>query len=237
MALLSSAVLLVLTSWIYRKDLRQPFRVEGVEPYQGLQPLNRVKPSGIILALVVVGFLVSRWIGVEVPLIALAGAGLVLAFSRNSPRDIFGQVDWVLLLFFAALFVVIGGAVHEGLLDWAIESAPLTNDLAGVGLLHGLSLVISQLISNVPYTVLMAPVLQPLDSDLLWLSLASSATLAGNLTLIGAVANLIVAERATHQGVEVTFWEFFKLGLLVTVVSLIISLLVLWGEKAVGVLA
>jgi Na+/H+ antiporter NhaD/arsenite permease-like protein len=142
-----------------------------------------------------------------------------------------------LLLFFAALFVVIGGAVHEGLLDWAIESARLTNDLAGVGLLHGLSLVLSQLISNVPYTVLMVPVLQPLDSDLLWLSLASSATLAGNPTLIGAVANLIVVEQANHQGVQVTFWEFFKLGLLVTVLSLLISLLVLWGERAVGVLA
>jgi Na+/H+ antiporter NhaD/arsenite permease-like protein len=133
--------------------------------------------------------------------------------------------------------VVIGGAVHAGLLDWAIESAWLSIDLVSVGLLHGLSLVLSQLISNVPYTVLMVPVLQPLNSDLLWLSLASSATLAGNLTLIGAVANLIVVERANHQGVQITFWEFFKLGLLVTVLSLLISLLVLWGERAAGVLA
>jgi Na+/H+ antiporter NhaD/arsenite permease-like protein len=83
----------------------------------------------------------------------------------------------------------------------------------------------------------MVPLLQSLDSDLLWLSLASSATLAGNLTLIGAVANLIVVERANQQGVEVTFWEFFKLGLLVTALSLLVSLLVLWGERALGVLA
>jgi Na+/H+ antiporter NhaD/arsenite permease-like protein len=83
--------------------LRQPFLENDIEQYPSLQPLKRIKPSGIILALVVLGFLLSRWIGVEVPLFALAGAGLVLAFNRNSPGDIFGQVDWVLLLFFAAL--------------------------------------------------------------------------------------------------------------------------------------
>jgi Na+/H+ antiporter NhaD/arsenite permease-like protein len=236
-ALLSSAILLVLTSWMYRKDLRQPFRLDDIEQRSDFRPLNKIKPSEIILSLVVLGFLISRWIGVEVPLIALAGAGLILTFNRNSPRDIFGQVDWVLLLFFAALFVVIGGAVHAGLLDWTIESARLTSDFAGVGLLHGLSLALSQLISNVPHTILMVPLLQPLDSDLLWLSLASSATLAGNLTLMGAVANLIVVERANQQGVEVTFWEFFKLGLLVTALSLLVSLLVLWGERTLGVLA
>jgi Na+/H+ antiporter NhaD/arsenite permease-like protein len=96
------------------------------------------------------------------------------------------------------------------------------------------SLVLSQLISNVPYTALMLPVLQPQGSELLWLSLASAATLAGNLTLSGAVANLIVAEQAKRDGVVITFGQFFRLGLPVTALSLLVSLLVLWGERTLG---
>jgi Na+/H+ antiporter NhaD/arsenite permease-like protein len=178
----------------------------------------------------------SRWTGVDVPLVALTGAGLVLACSGRSPRDLFVRVDWVLLLFFAGLFVVIGGAVGSGLLDRVIDVAPLTGDFAGVALLHGLSLGLSQLVSNVPYVVLMTPIMQAQQSDLLWLSLASAATLAGNLTLIGAVSNLIVAEEAAQEGVQITFGEFFKLGLPVTALSMGVSLVVLWVESALGFL-
>jgi Na+/H+ antiporter NhaD/arsenite permease-like protein len=92
LALLASIVLLVLTSLLYRKDLRQPFRGDGEEQYPNSRPLKRIKPSGIILALVVLGFLLSRWIDVAMPLIALAGAGLVLAFNRTSPSAISEEV-------------------------------------------------------------------------------------------------------------------------------------------------
>jgi Na+/H+ antiporter NhaD/arsenite permease-like protein len=236
-AVFSSVVLLAATSWLYRKELAHPLTANLTGQRRETRALSSVKPSGIILVLVVLGFLVGRWTGISVPLTALAGAGLLLAISRHSPRQLFGRVDWVLLLFFASLFVVVGGAVKGGLVDWAIRSAPITPDLGGIGFLHGTSLGLSQLISNVPYTVLMAPIIEPQGSQLLWLALASSATLAGNLTLIGAVANLIVAERAGQQGVRVNFWEFFKLGVPVTLLSLLLSLLVLWGEMALGLLA
>ena len=180
------------------------------------------------------GFLLTRWTGVGVPLVALAGAGLVLAVGRHSPRELFARVDWVLLLFFASLFVVIGGLVQAGWLAPVIDAVPVSPDLAGIAFLHGVSLVLSQLISNVPYTALMLPVLQPQGSELLWLSLASAATLAGNLTLIGAVANLIVAEQAKREGVVITFGQFLRLGLPVTLLTLLVSLLVLWGEHALG---
>ncbi|MSQ06009.1 MAG: anion transporter [Dehalococcoidia bacterium] len=249
-AVLSSLVLVLSVGWLYRKDLRKPHaNAERTEippnpplPKGGTFPPPFTKgglggfprSSLLILALVLLGFLLTRWTGVGVPLVALAGAGLVLAVGGHSPRDLFAQVDWVLLLFFASLFVVIGGLVQAGGLAPVIDAVPVRQDLGGMVLIHGVSLVLSQLISNVPYTALMLPVLQPQDSELLWLSLASAATLAGNLTLIGAVANLIVAEQAKRDGVVITFGQFLRLGLPVTLLSLLISLLVLSGEHALG---
>jgi Na+/H+ antiporter NhaD/arsenite permease-like protein len=239
-AVLSSVVLVASVGWLYRKELRKP-PAPWREENPPSPPLRKggvkgfLRPSAPVLALVVLGFLLTRWTGVGVPLVALAGAGLVLAVGGHSPRDLFARVDWVLLLFFASLFVVIGGLVQAGWLDPVIDAVPVSRDLAGIAFLHGVSLVLSQLVSNVPYTVLMLPVLEPPQaSDLLWLSLASAATLAGNLTLIGAVANLIVAEQAKRDGVVITFGQFFRLGLPVTALSLLISLLVLWGEQALG---
>ncbi|HEU0022310.1 MAG TPA: anion transporter [Dehalococcoidia bacterium] len=234
-AVAGSLVLGGCTWWVYRRELRQRF-APVIDGPDRTQPWLRFRPSGVILVLVVLGFMASRWTGVEVPLVALAGAALVLALSGRSPGELFIRVDWVLLLFFAGLFVVIGGAVGTGLLDQVIDAAPVTGDFLGVVMLHGLSLGLSQLISNVPYTVLITPVLQAQHSDLLWLSLASAATLAGNLTLIGAVSNLIVAEGAAQEGVRITFGEFFNLGLPVTALSMGVSLLVLWVESALGLL-
>jgi Na+/H+ antiporter NhaD/arsenite permease-like protein len=234
-AVAGSLVLWGCTWWVYRRELKQRFYSTEDGPDRD-RPSLRYRPSGVVLVLVVLGFITSRWTGVDVPLVALTGASLVLASSVRSPRDLFVRVDWVLLLFFAGLFVVMGGAVGSGLLDQVIDAAPLTGDFTGVALLHGLSLGLSQLVSNVPYVVLMTPILQAQQSDLLWLSLASAATLAGNLTLIGAVANLIVAEGAAREGVQITFGEFFKLGLPVTALSMGVSLVVLWVESALGFL-
>lgn len=235
-AALSIVLLIAVTQRLYRNELRKPFMAQPGGPAPGLAMPTRVKPSGVILILVVLGFLLGPWLEIELPLIALTGAGLVLASSGHGPREIFRQVDWVLLLFFAALFVVIGGAVQEGLFDWAIDGVAIRSDVAGGATLHGASLLLSQLISNVPFTVLMLPILQSQSSDFLWISLASGATLAGNLTLIGAVANLIVAEGALQQGVRISFWEFFKLGLPVTALTLLISLAVLSLEHVLGFL-
>jgi len=86
----------------------------------------------------------------------------------------------------------------------------------------------SQIVSNVPYTVMMLPVLKSMSSEILWLSLASASTLAGNATIIGAMANLIVIESAEKQNVKIRFWEFFKIGIIVTLLSFLISIGVLW---------
>lgn len=176
---------------------------------------------------VVALFFFGKLLGLSIPVIALVGASLILIFGKVKPSQVIRNVDWVLLLFFASLFIVVEGAVKTGLMDFFIHSQPLSESPGGIVTLHGLSLALSQIVSNVPYTVMMLPVLKPIPGDVLWLTLASASTLAGNATIIGAMANLIVIESAGKQKVHIGFWEFFKIGIVVTLLSFVISIVVL----------
>ncbi len=176
----------------------------------------------------VVLFFIGKLLNLSIPVIALVGASLILIFGKVKPSHVIKNVDWVLLLFFSSLFIVVEGAVKAGLLDFFIQSDGLTGNLEGIVKLHGLSLFMSQIVSNVPYTVMMLPVLKPLSSEILWLSLASASTLAGNATIIGAMANLIVIESAGKLHVQIRFREFFKIGVVVTLISFLFSIGILW---------
>ena len=187
-----------------------------------------MKVSVPIFAGIIILFFFSHTFNISIPLIALAGASLILIFGRIKPSKVIKEVDWVLLLFFAGLFIVVHGIEKVGVLNRFIENTPVSNNLTGIISLHGLSLVLSQIVSNVPFTILMLPILKSASSDLLWLSLASAATLAGNATIIGAVANLIVIEVAKKYDVEIGFWQFFKVGVVITFITLIISIIILY---------
>ena len=190
-----------------------------------------------IFLLVILMFFLSPVLEIPIPVIALLGASLVMLFGRVRPSKVIKRVDWVLLVFFAGLFIVVDGVERTGFLQPIIDHAPLSRDLAGLGILHGLGLLLSQIVSNVPYTIVMLPILKAAGSELLWLALASSATLAGNATIIGAMANLIVIECAREEGVTFRFWPFFKAGMVVTLASFAISIAVLYGEYALGIIS
>lgn len=140
----------------------------------------------------------------------------------------------MLLLFFAALFVVIFGAVQAGLFDVVLQRIHLSDDIHGIATIHAASLVFSQVVSNVPFTMLMLPVMGPQAHDPRCSSLAARATVAGKLTLVGSVANLIVAETAAQQGVQLGFREFARVGLPVTLATTMLSVGVIWVEYAPG---
>jgi Na+/H+ antiporter NhaD/arsenite permease-like protein len=180
---------------------------------------------------VIIMFFMSNIIHLSIPVIALAGASLILILGRIRPSKIIKNVDWVLLLFFASLFIVVEGAVKAGIMEGVLTSKGLSDNVGGIALLHGISLVMSQLVSNVPYTIMMLPVMKPLSNDTLWLTLASASTLAGNATIIGAMANLIVIESARGFNIQIKFWEFFKVGIVTTLLTFVISVLVLWGTR------
>jgi Na+/H+ antiporter NhaD/arsenite permease-like protein len=220
------------TVWVVKRFYPAEFRngtVISTGSHQFEYQYASMKFSIPIFAGVIIMFFLSKIIHLSIPLIALTGASLILIFGRIKPSKVIKNVDWVLLLFFASLFIVVEGAVKAGLMHGLIESKRLTESFEGIALLHGVSLVMSQIVSNVPFTVMMLPLMKPIAGDILWLSLASASTLAGNATIIGAMANLIVIESANGFNVHIKFWEFFKVGIVTTFLTFIISMLVLWG--------
>jgi Na+/H+ antiporter NhaD/arsenite permease-like protein len=195
--------------------------------------LRRAVP---VLALATIGFFASSPLGLSVPLVALAAGVVAMLLSGIRPSEVIRNVDWVLLLFFGGLFVVIGGARESGVMDSIIQRVDIGASIEGIVSIHLFSAVISQMVSNVPLTILVIPLLEGLPGDTRWVSLAAAATLAGNATLIGAVANIIVAEQAYREGVVVGFVEFLKVGLVVAALTLLASVGILLLEFRTGFL-
>lgn len=196
--------------------------------------LDRMKFSLVFFSLVMVAFILSKWLHITVSLIALSGAALTLLFGHTKPRRIIDKIDWILILFFASLFIVVHGLVKTGWMDQFLSGIHRDTGLDGIISLHLLSLVGSQVVSNVPYTMILLPVMKAFSSDLLWLTLASAATFAGNATLIGAIANLIVVEVAGRLGVRISFGMFMRTSILVTLLTMILSVLILWLQWSLG---
>lgn len=185
--------------------------------------------------LVLAGFLA----GLPMAWTALAGAALVMAVGGRSPREALMRVDWPLLLFFAGLFVVVAGVGRSGAADRmfrAIEPFLGTGAVRQAAVFSAFTVAGSQLVSNVPFVVLAGQWIPRLaEPDQLWLATALASTLAGNLTPVGSVANLIVLELAGARG-RIGFWRFLGYGALVTASTLAASLAILLAERALGVL-
>jgi Na+/H+ antiporter NhaD/arsenite permease-like protein len=219
------AIIGLLLAWavivlVYRHTLRG-----SLDPHFLLSA--RVYPPLLYKGLASVAVLIIALLaGVHIPLAALGAAALLLITRRLKPEKVFQEIDWSLLVFFAGLFVVTGAVVETGLgqrlFAWLL---PLADN--GVAALSGVSLILSNLISNVPAVMLFRPFVPQMNNpQMAWLTLAMATTLAGNLTLLGSVANLIVAETAARHGVRLTFREYLKTGVLITLLTLAVG--VVW---------
>jgi Na+/H+ antiporter NhaD/arsenite permease-like protein len=211
---------IVVVRFIYKKEFKDssPLIYTPTHNYN----FKDMYSSIIVFGLVVLAFFFGKLLCMSIAVIALAGASLIILFGKHKPEKLIKDVDWVLLLFFASLFIVVGAVQKVGLLD-GILNIGLEENFAGLISIHSISLVLSQILSNVPYTVLMLPLMNVVDSETLWLALASASTLAGNATIIGAMANIIVIESADRFGVKIGFWEFFKSGIIITILTFIVS--------------
>lgn len=194
-------------------------------------PAYTVDRRLLMLALVVsAGVLAAFSLGAPYSLSAAAGAVALMLVGGIRTERILEGVDWTLLLFFAGLFVVMHGVEASGLAGELIGRAQGAHATSLTGRIAGLSLVsavLSNIVSNVPAVMLLRPYVEALGGDrIAWLTLAMSSTLAGNLTLIGSVANLIVVQQARRE-VEIGFWEYFRAGAVVTAATILIGILVL----------
>jgi Na+/H+ antiporter NhaD/arsenite permease-like protein len=175
------------------------------------------KPASVI-ALVLVGFLA----GVPPAMMAAIGAALMLIMRPRNPRLVYDEVDWGLLVFFVGLFLIVGGAENCGLTRNLSEIAERSN-LQNAAVFTAVTAVLSNLVSNLPAVMLLKTLVPAFrDPNTAWLVLAMSSTLAGNLTITGSVANLIVVERA-HGEVRIGFWDYSRVGIPITLVTLAVG--------------
>lgn len=226
-AIISLLIIIFIIRLIYPDNFRNHVKIEFEEKKFDFN-FKSMKYSVPIFFIVVILFFVSPWINISIPLIALAGASLILIFGKIKPSTVIKEVDWVLLLFFASLFIVVHGIEKAGLISGFLDNGFLAGDAKGIGFIHAISLILSQIVSNVPFTVAMLPLMKSAGSNILWLALASASTLAGNATIIGAMANLIVIESAEKNGIKIKFWEFFKSGIIVTFITMALSFMILY---------
>ncbi|HEV3247608.1 MAG TPA: anion transporter [Beijerinckiaceae bacterium] len=163
--------------------------------------------------------------GEPVAKVAILGGALLLFTRRVKPEKVYIDIDWPLLVMFIGLFIVVAGA-EKSLLDHDAIAAVGRLDLANIPVLSVLTAVLSNLVSNVPAVLVMKPFVTSLaDPQRAWLVIAMASTLAGNFTLVGSVANLIVAQRARSHGVEIGFWTYFKVGAPLTVLTILFGIL------------
>ena len=169
---------------------------------------------------VLAGMIVFFFLGQPVAKVAILGGALLLFTRRVKPAKVYFDIDWPLLVMFGGLFVVVAG-LEKTVLDPATIAAIGRINLASVPVLAAVTAVLSNLVSNVPAVLVLKPFVAGLaEPQKAWAVVAMAATLAGNFTLVGSVANLIVAERARARGVVIGFWRYFRVGAPLTLLSL-----------------
>ncbi|MDH7484814.1 MAG: ArsB/NhaD family transporter [Anaerolineae bacterium] len=224
---------------IFRKELRaRPVRAADLSALEARDLLtNRplLRKGVIVMGGVIVGFLAHGTLHIEPATIALAGATLLLLWSRADPHHAIREVEWTTLFFFVGLFIVVEGLVRTGIIQAVAQAALRVVDgnlpLASMVLLW-LSALVSGIVDNIPYTVTMIPLVENLGQAMpvmpLWWSLALGACLGGNTTLVGASANVVVASLAERSGHPIGFWRFLGYGVLTTVLSLLLATAYVW---------
>jgi Na+/H+ antiporter NhaD/arsenite permease-like protein len=208
----------------YRSMLRPGERVPTANGNGDRVPDGRRHSALLVKSLVVTVAAVGLFFaGFPMAVVAL-GAAAVLLLDRVNPEKVYAHIDWGLLVMFAGLFVVVRAfEVHvlavSGVERWAARADP-------VWVLSGLSAALSNLVSNVPAVLLFKPVVGAMPAanrETAWLALAMSSTFAGNLTVLGSVANLIVVEQARREGVLISFWDYCRVGIPVTLLTLLVG--------------
>jgi len=204
-----------LVLWLVCARMGRRDPLTEVRPPVHVNTARLVKP-GVVIVLVLAGFLA----GLPPALMAAVGAAIMLITRTREPRQVYDEVDWGILVFFIGLFLIVGGAENAGLMDRLriiTRMANLEHPAVFTLIVAGLSNVVS----NVPAVMLLKSLVPHFaHAHRGWLLLAMASTLAGNLTITGSVANIIVVERARPEA-EITFGEYFRVGLPVTVLSLL----------------
>lgn len=213
--------------------------VMSLEEREAIQDPALLIKCGAVLVAVFAAFIAHSVLHVEPAIVALLGAGLLVLCTDLEKSDYFGSVEWETLLFFGGLFIMVGALVKTGVID---QLARLATDATGGNALLTVLLIVvasaplSGVIDNIPYVATMTPIVAALAASVpeeahqraLWWALALGADFGGNLTAVGASANVVMLGIARRSDSPISFWEFTRKGVAVTVMSIVVAALYLW---------
>lgn len=227
--------ILILITFIFKKDMKTtPDKMAAVAQLDNSKTITNYPlmiRSSIILGLVILGFVLHDITHIPAYLTAMIGASILLLFEK--PTAILKEVEWNTIFFFIGLFIIIGGLEASGgialMAKWILNVTQGSEEATAMLILWA-SGVISGIIDNIPYTATMTPMILEIQKVMgadytypLWWCLSLGACLGGNMTIIGAAANVIVSESAAHHGHPISFMRFLKYGVLTMLISLILS--------------
>ena len=211
----------LIVALVYRKQLSAPVEGPAPEAAGARRPhvVRGLLVKSVLVTLVTVALFFA---GLPIAPVALAAAGVML-LGRVKPSRVYESVDWPLLVMFAGLFIVVHAFEANVVRTWGLERWSALKE-SPVVLVSGLSVLLSNLVSNVPAVLLFKPLMEVIPGkEQAWLALSMSSTLAGNLTVLGSVANLIVVESARKAGTHLGFVEYLKVGVPLTVVTTLVG--------------
>jgi len=233
---------LIFARWLFRHELaasaggltKQEVEALAMEERRIADvPLMRIGLA--VLAFTILGFILARPLGLGGATVALGGATLLMLLTKQDASDVLRTIDWASLVFFIALFIVVGAVVKTGLIgDLASATLLATGgrtDTAAILVLWA-SGVLSAIIDNIPYTITMVPLVADLGravniEPLIW-ALSFGANLGGNATVIGASANVIVAGMSAARGQPITFRGYLRYGVPATLVTMVVCTIDIW---------
>lgn len=196
---------------------------EFVVPTESHTNIHRylICKSLIVLVLVMGGYMA----GYDLALVSCLGGALLLVTRRIKPNKVYISIDFNLLIIFIGLFIIVAGVENSGIMDFVLQH-PLITDFHNMGLFAVMTLTLSNIVSNVPAVLLLKFMIPAENPEHWWKALALFSTLAGNLTVSGSIANLIVVEIAKRENIRVTAGDYIKVGFPLTVITTLIG--VLW---------
>ncbi len=219
-ALVGLALTILLLALAYRTEFLVSDRLAAATPRV------RVQKALMVRALLATGIMIALFFAGQPPAkAAIVIGGLLLLTRRLKSERIYREIDWSLLLMFVGLFIIVGGAQHALLGPDALAVAGRLH-LDHIPTLSIVTAGLSNVVSNVPAVLVLRPFIDGLHNhDTAWLVVAMASTLAGNFTVLGSIANLIVVQKAAAKGVSISFWEYFKVGAPLTLITLALGTL------------
>ncbi|MFI6928451.1 SLC13 family permease [Nonomuraea spiralis] len=223
----------------FRYDLERAEQVMALDEREAIADRRLLWQSPAVLGLVMAAFVLHPVLHYEPSVVALLGAGVLVAATKVRAEQAIAEVEWPTLVFFAGLFVMVGALVETGVIGQLSQTAVAATagrpELTTMGLLGG-SAVVSAIVDNIPYVATMSPIVEQLvqaeggngAGQVLWWALAFGADLGSNATAVGAAANVVVLGIAARNGTPISFWQFTKYGLIVTSVTVALVAPYLW---------